>query len=133
MFPAAFDQDGLLFANTRFGDFPHYLPTKKWQNKDELFTGWMLLSYRKPVAASSVRGVYAAANVTDENPRSFWVANSNPPGEWLTLDLGGPCEVRAVQVNFTDFKVRPLRERCLRLYSVQVASFARRHQLAGAG
>ena len=104
MFPAAFDKDGLLFANTRFGDFPHYLPTKKWQNKDELFTGWMLLSYRKPVAASSVRGVYAAANVTDENPRSFWVAKSNQPGQWLTLDLGGPCEVRAVQVNFTDFK-----------------------------
>lgn len=104
MFPAAFDKDGLLFANTRFGDFPHYLPTKKWQHKDELFTGWMLLSYRKPVAASSVRGVHAAANVTDENPRSFWVAKSNAPGEWLTLDLGSPCEVRAVQVNFTDFK-----------------------------
>jgi xylan 1,4-beta-xylosidase len=104
MFPAAFDKDGLLFANTRFGDFPHYLPTKEWQNKDELFTGWMLLSYRKPVTASSCRGVFAAANVTDENPRTFWVADSNRPGEWLTLDLGRTCEVRAVQVNFTDNK-----------------------------
>ena len=104
MFPAAFDQDGLLFANTRFGDFPHFLPTKRWQHKDELFTGWMLLSYRKPVTASSYRDVYAAANVTDENPRSFWVANSNKPGEWLALDLGHTCEVRAVQVNFTDYK-----------------------------
>ncbi|MBI2924512.1 MAG: family 43 glycosylhydrolase [Verrucomicrobia bacterium] len=104
MFPAAFDQDGLLFATTRFGDFPHYLPTGKWQRPDESFTGWMLLSYRKPVTASSYRAVFAAANVTDENPRTFWVADSNKAGEWLTLDLGRPGEVCAVQVNFTDYK-----------------------------
>jgi xylan 1,4-beta-xylosidase len=29
MFPAGFDKDGQLYSNTRFGDFPHYLPTKK--------------------------------------------------------------------------------------------------------
>jgi hypothetical protein len=104
MFPAAFDEDGLLFANTRFGDFPHYLPTKKWKHKDELFTGWMLLSYRKPVSASSQRGVFTAAHVTDETPRSFWVASSGQAGEWLTLDLGDLCDVRAIQVNFTDYK-----------------------------
>src|SRR6266404_3495599 len=104
MFPAAFDDDGLLFANTRFGNFPHYLPTKKCQHKDKLFTGWMLLSYRKPVTASSYREVFAAANVTDENPRTFWLAGSNKGGEWLTLDLDHECEVRAVQVNFTDYK-----------------------------
>ncbi len=38
MFPTDFDKDNQLFANTRFGDFPHYLPTKKWINKDELLT-----------------------------------------------------------------------------------------------
>lgn len=106
LFPAAFDKEGLLFASTRFGDFPHYLPTHKWQSKDELFTGWMLLSYRRPCSASSYRGVFAAANVTDENPRTFWVAGSSKAGEWLTVDLGRLCEVRAVQVNFTDYKAR---------------------------
>jgi hypothetical protein len=103
MFPAGFDQDGLMFANTRFGDFPHYAPTRKWSSKDELFTGWMLVSYRKPCAASSVRYPYAAANVTDENPRTYWLAASSQPGERLTVDLDHPCEIRAVQVNFTDY------------------------------
>ena len=47
---------------------------------------------------------FSATNVTDENPRTFWVAGSNRPGEWLTVDLGSVCEVRAVQVNYTDYK-----------------------------
>ena len=89
---------------SRFGDFPHLLPTRKWDNKDELFTGWMLLSYRKHCASSSVRNPYSAANVTDENPRTFWLANSNKAGEWLMIDLERPYEVDAVQVNYTDYQ-----------------------------
>lgn len=104
MFPAGFDRDGLLYANTRFGDFPHYLPTSRWQDRNELFTGWMLLSYKKPAVASSTRGPYPAGNVTDENPRTFWLASTNAPGESLTIDLHEACEVRAVQVNYTDHK-----------------------------
>jgi len=104
MFPAGFDQDRQMFANTRFGDFPHYLPTRKWANKDELFTGWMLLSYRKPGTSSSVQDTFPAINVTDENPRTFWVAKSNQTGEWLTIDLQGEYEVKALQVNYTDYK-----------------------------
>lgn len=104
MFPADFDKNDQLFANTRFGDFPHYLPTKKWTNKDELFTGWMLLSYRKPCVASSVRDTFRVTNVTDENPRTFWVAERNQPGETVTVDLKGMYEVKAVQVNYTDYK-----------------------------
>jgi xylan 1,4-beta-xylosidase len=104
MFPGGFDKDGLMFANTRFGDHPHFVPTRKWENKDELFTGWMLVSYRKPCFASSVRYPYAAANVTDENPRTFWLAGSNQAGERLTVDLDHSCEIRAVQVNFADYR-----------------------------
>jgi xylan 1,4-beta-xylosidase len=104
MFPAGFDQDGLMFANTRFGDFPHHVPTRKWTNRHELFTGWMLLSYRKPATASSTRYPYAAANVIDENPRTFWLSSSNKPRERLTIDLDHECELRAVQVNFTDYR-----------------------------
>jgi hypothetical protein len=104
LFPAAFDAEGLLYADTRFGDFPHYIPSRKWQTRDELLTGWMLLSYRKQCTASSVRDLYTAANVTDENPRTFWLAGSNHPGEWLTIDLEHPCDVYAVQVNYADYK-----------------------------
>jgi len=103
LFPAGFDGEGLLHASTRFGDFPHYLPTRPGQTVEELFTGWMLLSYRKPCAASSFRDAFTPANVTDENPRTFWVANSAQPGTWLRVDLGRACEVRAIQVNFTDY------------------------------
>ena len=104
MFPAFFDKDDLFYANTRFGDFPHYLPNGKLTTKDELFTGWMLLSYKKPVNASSVRDTFKVANVTDENPRTFWVAQNNKAGEWLTIDLKEKCEVRAVQIHFADYK-----------------------------
>ena len=104
MFPAGFDPDGQMFASTRFGDFPHFMPVRKWQRPDELFTGWMLLSYRKLVAASSARDSFPAANVSDENPRSFWVARDTAPGQTLTLDLGGVREVRAFQVNYADYQ-----------------------------
>jgi xylan 1,4-beta-xylosidase len=104
MFPAGFDQEGLLYASTRFGDFPQRIPTNKWETADSLFSGWMLLSYQKPATASSVHYPFAAAHVTDENPRTFWLAETNRAGEELTVDLAHVCEVRAVQVNFTDYK-----------------------------
>ncbi|MBC7791409.1 MAG: family 43 glycosylhydrolase [Anaerolineae bacterium] len=104
MFPTGFDADGHMFASTRFGDFPHFIPVKKWQHPDELFTGWMLLSYKKPVMASSARDSFPGSNVTDENPRTFWVARDTAPGQTLTLDLGGEREVRALQVNYADYK-----------------------------
>ncbi len=36
--------------------------------------------------------------------RTFWVASANKPGETLTVDLGKVDTVRAVQVNFADYK-----------------------------
>ena len=102
--PAGFDSTGQLYVDTRFGDFPHWLPTRKWNSSDELFTGWMLLSYRKPVTASSTRDTFPADNVTDENPRTFWVAGQNRPGEWVTIDLARVYDVKAVQVNYADYK-----------------------------
>jgi hypothetical protein len=104
MFPAGFDQDGQMFSNTRFGDFPQYLPAKKWMDKDELFAGWMLLSYQKPANASSTLDTMRAAKVTDENPRTFWVSKNNNSGEWIIVDLQKESEVKSIQVNYTDYK-----------------------------
>jgi xylan 1,4-beta-xylosidase len=101
--PAGFDADGQMYVDTRFGDFPHWLPTRGWRTSDELFTGWMLLSYRKPVTASSALDSFPAARVTDENPRTFWVARQNRPGEWLTIDLGRTYDLKAIQVNYADY------------------------------
>lgn len=105
MVPAGFDKDGLMFANTRFADFPQKLPTKKWQKSDELFAGWMLLSYKKPCVASSEKENKFSANlVTDENPRTFWVAKTNKKGENLTIDLEKTSLVKSFQINYTDYK-----------------------------
>jgi xylan 1,4-beta-xylosidase len=103
LFPAAFSDDGQMSVNTRFADFPHYMPAEQVADPESLFTGWMLLSYRKQVTASSVFGEFSAAHVTDENPRTFWVAASNEAGQTLTVDLGARKTLRAVQVNFADY------------------------------
>lgn len=104
MFPAGFDDHGLMYSNTRFGDFPHYLPTEKWSNKNDLFIGWMLLSYRKNATASSTLDEFTPDNLTDENPRTFWIAENNNPGEWVVIDLKKIKSIRALQINFTDYK-----------------------------
>jgi hypothetical protein len=104
MFPARFESDGQFWSSSRFGDFPQYVPTTKITDPNSLFTGWMLLSYRKRAMASSTMGEFGADRVTDENPQTFWVAGENRPGETLTVDLGAAKTVRAVQVNFADYK-----------------------------
>jgi hypothetical protein len=93
-----------MYVDTRFGDFPHWLPTRARRTRDETFTGWMLLSYRKPVTASSARDSFPARAITDENPRTFWVAGRNRPGEWLIVDLGRVFDVKAIQVNYADYE-----------------------------
>jgi len=104
MFPAKFEADGQFWSSSRFGDFPQYVPTTKVADPNGLFTGWMLLSYRKPAVASSIMSEFAADRVTDENPQTFWVASANKAGETLTVDLGSAKTVRAIQVNFADYK-----------------------------
>jgi len=104
MFPAAFAEDGQMSVSARFGDFPHWMPEGRIDDPESLFTGWMLLSYRKRATASSTTGEFAAGRVTDENPRTFWVAGSNRTGETLTVDLGAEKTVRAVQVNYADYQ-----------------------------
>jgi hypothetical protein len=104
MFPAKFEADGQMWATSRFQDFPQYMPRKKVNDIDSLFTGWMLLSYRKPASASSTLGEFNADRTTDENIQSFWVAAQNKAGETLTVDLGALKTVRAAQVNYADYK-----------------------------
>src|SRR5436309_15993016 len=61
-------------------------------------------AYRKAATASSTLDSFPASRVTDENPRTFWVARQNRPGDWLTIDLGGAYDVKAIQVNYADDK-----------------------------
>ncbi len=36
--------------------------------------------------------------------RSFWFAKENKPSEFAIVDLQHPCDVRAGQINYTDYK-----------------------------
>ena len=102
MFPTFFDADGLMYTDTNFGDYPHYAPAEK--GKPGAFTGWMLVSYQKPVTTSSDREGFVGNNLTDEKVKSFWLAASNGEREWAQIDLLKPATVYAVQVNYYDYK-----------------------------
>lgn len=104
LWPAAFEADGQMRVSTRFGDFPHRMPTTHVTDPESLFTGWMLLSYHARAMASGAVAGHPASDATDENPRSFWLSPTKAPGATLTLDLGAVKTVRAVQVNFADYK-----------------------------
>jgi hypothetical protein len=73
LLPAAFDADGQLHASARFADFPHRAPRGRWGRPEELFAGWMLLSYRKRAAASTARDSFPApTRPTRTRARSGW-------------------------------------------------------------
>lgn len=96
LYPTYFTPSGHLMADTYLGDYPRYVDGNR-----EL-TGWMLLSLRKPVMASSTLGGHSAASAVDEDVRSWWSARSGGSGEWFQIDLDAPKRVEAVQINFAD-------------------------------
>ena len=101
LFPAGFDNDGVLYCNQNFADYPHEIPAGKFDAASQQ-PKWMLLSYRKTVTASSTAEGSDPVNAVDEDCRRWWSAGSDQPGEWLCVDLGRDCDVRAVQVNMAD-------------------------------
>ncbi|GAA5035254.1 endo-1,4-beta-xylanase [Marivirga lumbricoides] len=124
MYPAGFEEDnGQMYVNTAYGDYPHYLPDTKVENHKKRFTGWMLLSYNKKVSTNSPE-VKDSINVVDESSsgymldqirefdinkindeeiRSYWVSKANHDSIYVEIDLGEIMEVNAVQINFQDF------------------------------
>jgi xylan 1,4-beta-xylosidase len=102
LWPAGFDKDGVMYCNTAFGDYPTYLPCGKADHLSSMFTGWMLLNYKKPVAVSSTLGNYEANNAVDEDIKTYWSAETGNAGEWIQTDLGTISTVRAIQVNYAD-------------------------------
>lgn len=101
LFPAGFDEDGVLFCNQNFADYPFKIPQGKF-DAAALEPEWMLLSYKKPVAVSSTAPGSRPENAVDEDIRTWWSAASAGAGEWLRVDLGKPSDIRAIQVNLAD-------------------------------
>jgi len=125
MFPTYFDKDGLMYSNTHYGDYPRFgadHPTKAGQH-----CGWMLLSYKGKTTVSSsllqiekststddvyeinempleknATGAIISSVLTDENPKSFWVAEANNDQQWVKIEMRNPCHIYALQLNYHD-------------------------------
>ncbi len=96
LFPVRFLADGQMVEDTYLADYPHRF------SGDRGLAGWMLLSYNKPVRASSLLDKHEPEKAVDENARDWWSAKTGGTGEWLTVDLKAVQKVMAVQINFAD-------------------------------
>ncbi|MEQ8556585.1 MAG: family 43 glycosylhydrolase [Cyclobacteriaceae bacterium] len=125
MFPTYFDDEGLMHSNTDYGDYPRFSsdhPTKAGQH-----CGWMLLSYKGKTTVSSSQmqikkststdddyevtemplkknndGEILSEVLTDESPKSFWVAAANDDQQWVEIEMLNPGKIYALQLNFHD-------------------------------
>lgn len=125
MFPTYFDDEGLMYTNTSYGDYPFFgpnHPTKAGQHN-----GWMLLSYKGNTTVSSSKkqvrkststdgdfditempleknkqGEIISKLLTDESPKSFWVAEANDDKQWIKIEMLSPGNIYAFQLNFHD-------------------------------
>ncbi|WP_025159193.1 family 43 glycosylhydrolase [Leifsonia aquatica] len=105
LFPAGFDDDGALFCNQVFADYPMLVPEGEFDPWEDTFAGWMLLSLNKDVTASSASSAHPATFAVDENARTWWTADQHDAGPWLRIDLGAEYDIRAIQVNHADDSV----------------------------
>ena len=126
LFPAGFDEDGLLYVNTKLGDYAIPLPDGPRDHR-ELEPAYMLLSKDCPVTVSSVetampehprygehlgdtqvpftRYDHNPRFVTDEDIRTLWAADSRTPGQWAMVDLQRNCTVKAIQLNIPTYNL----------------------------
>jgi len=102
LFPVFFDNDDFMYAYTGFGDYPMIIPDKKIDSPEDIFPGWMLLSYSKEVEVSSTFKNFVAKNAVNEDIRTWWSAETNNPDEYISLNLGDQYQVHAIQLNFAD-------------------------------
>ena len=100
LWPAGFDNDGELFCNQRYGDWPMALEGDPWRDP-----AWMLLSVGKATTASSFVPGHEPSMAAEENVQTWWRAAGNSRNEWLCVDLGKRFKVHAVQVNFADDRI----------------------------
>ena len=125
MFPTFFDQDDLMYSDTHYGDYPRFAanhPSKAGQH-----CGWMLLSYKGKTTVSSSKkqiikststddafdikempeetdsnGEIISRVLTDESPKSYWVAAANDDKQWVKIEMMNPGNIYAFQINFHD-------------------------------
>ena len=78
------------------------MPQKKINGFEDIFPGWMLLSYGCDIEVSSSIDSLPPSYIVDEDIRSYWAAESGDPGEYVILDLKQISDVHAIQINFAE-------------------------------
>ena len=99
LFAAGVDEDGLLYCNQNFADYPVVLPDGKYDARD-ITPQYFLLSYKKKAEASSSLEGHPVEYALDENIRTWWAANNS--NGWYLLDLEENCRPHSVQINFAE-------------------------------
>lgn len=100
IFPAGLDEDGFLYCNQNFADYPIVIPDGKFDAR-LLVPHYMLLSYKKRCEASSVYNGHDVYQALDENIRTWWCAKGSK-GEWYKLDLGKIYTPHSIQLNLAE-------------------------------
>ncbi|WP_300437448.1 family 43 glycosylhydrolase [Christiangramia sp.] len=125
MFPTYFDEEGLMYTDTSYGDYPLFGPNHPTNPGQH--SGLMLLSYKGKTRVSSSKmqirkststdddyeitemplekdgnGEIISKVLTDESPKSFWVAEANDAKQWAEIEMLAPGNVYAIQLNFHD-------------------------------
>lgn len=103
LFPAGVDEDGLLYCNQNFADYPIVLPEAKFDAR-ELEPHYMLLSYKKKATASSSLAGHGTELALNEDIRTWWCAEGSA-GEWYQLDLGKVYTPHSIQLNFAEEEI----------------------------
>jgi hypothetical protein len=81
------------------------VPNGRFDPWADVFAGWMLLSFRSRTSASSSLPEHPPEMAVNEDIRTWWIAESDSPGEWISADLGGEMTVHAIQVNLADHEL----------------------------
>ncbi|WP_372949180.1 family 43 glycosylhydrolase [Mariniphaga sp.] len=125
MFPTYFDDEGLMHSDTHYGDYPRFAPSHP--TKAGQHNGWMLLSYKGKTTVSSSQmqirkststdddyeisemplvrnreGEITSELLTDESPKSYWVAEANDDKQWVEIEMVNPGKIYAFQLNYHD-------------------------------
>lgn len=125
MFPTYFDDEGLMYSNAAYGDYPRFGPNHPTKAGEHC--GWMLLSYKGKVTVSSSlkqivkftsnddevavselplekddSGEIISKVLTDESPKSYWVAEANNGKQWVEIEMLNQGMIYAFQLNFHD-------------------------------
>ena len=111
-------KDGNMSSSCVFSDYPFHIPQQPIKIDSKVFDdralslGWRQLALDKKVSASSegeletssekYGKVGLAKYATDEVVETWWSAKTGNEGEWLVVDLDSVCDIKAIQVNFSD-------------------------------